>query len=211
MTLSGDFDNLGATSRVSPILMQRMNAVAGHMYKQFLEYSRSNSNTLEIFDKMAEDMQLTVNDLKQSFASRGIPTENIYCEYDRQKHIAIVNILWHTITFFSDMKGIPKALSRENDPPLFSGRIIAVKGLVPELNQGFDEEVEQKLLDIEVASIFIPADKNTKAIIKVRHRGALELSVNQMDAPREFLLKVIEYVCAGGNYHKEGSRVTISI
>lgn len=209
--MNGDFDNIGATSRVSPVLMQRMNAVAGHMYKQFLEYSQSNANTLEIFDKLASDMDLTVGDLKQSFASRGIPTENIYSEYDRQKHIAFLNILWHSVTFFSDMKGNPKALSRENDPPLFTGRIYAVKGTMKELNSGFNEEIEQKLIDNEVASIFVPADKNTKAIIKIRHRGNTELLINQMDAPREFLLKVIECVCAGGNYHKEGSRVTISI
>jgi hypothetical protein len=32
-----------------------------------------------------------------------------------------------------------------------------------------------------------------------------------MEAPREFLLKVVETICGGGNYHKEGSRVTISL
>ena len=70
---------------------------------------------------------------------------------------------------------------------------------------------KQKLLDLEVASLYVPADKSAKAIIKIRHLGNQEFYINQMEAPREFLLKVVETICGGGNYHKEGSRVTISI
>ena len=109
------------------------------------------------------------------------------------------------------MKDKPKALHREKDTPLFTGRIIAIKGTVPELVHGYNDEVEQKLLDLEVASLYVPADKTAKAIIKIRHLGNQEFYINQMEAPREFLLKVIETICGGGNYHKEGSRVTISI
>ena len=63
----------------------------------------------------------------------------------------------------------------------------------------------------EDSALYIPADKTGKAIIKIRHLGNQEFYINQMEAPREFLLKVIETICGGGNYHKEGSRVTISI
>ena len=109
------------------------------------------------------------------------------------------------------MKDNPKALHREKEPPLFTGRIIAIKGTCPELIHGFNDEIEQKLLDMEVSSLYIPADKSSKAIIKIRHLGNQEFYINQMEAPREFLLKVVETICGGGNYHKEGSRVTISI
>ena len=149
--------------------------------------------------------------MKTFVISRGIPSENIYYEYDKQRHIAMMNILWHSITLFANMKDKPKALHREKDVPLFTGRIIAIKGTLPELVHGFNDEIEQKLLDMEVASLYVPADKTGKAIIKIRHLGNQEFYINQMEAPREFLLKVIETICGGGNYHKEGSRVTISI
>ncbi len=209
--MSGNFDDLETTARKSSVIQERMSLVSSHMYKQFLEYQQSNANTAVLFEKMVENMALTVEYLKQSFTVRGIPSENIYYEYDKQRHIAIMNILWHSITFYSNMKDKPKALHREKDVPLFTGRIIAIKGMLPELLQGYNDETEQKLLDMEVASLYVPADKSGKAIIKIRHLGNQEFYINQMEAPREFLLKVIETICGGGNYHKEGSRVTISI
>lgn len=209
--MSGNFDDLETTVRKSSVIQERMSLVSSHMYKQFLEYQQSNANTAVLFERMVENMALTVEYLKQSFTVRGIPSENIYYEYDKQRHIAIMNILWHSITFYSNMKDKPKALHREKDIPLFTGRIIAIKGMLPELLQGYNDETEQKLLDMEVASLYVPADKSGKAIIKIRHLGNQEFYINQMEAPREFLLKVIETICGGGNYHKEGSRVTISI
>ena len=209
--MSGNFNDIETTSRKSSVIQERMSLVSSHMYKQFLEYQQSNANTAVLFDTMVENMALTVEYLKQSFTVRGIPSENIYYEYDKVRHIAVMNILWHSITFCSNMKDTPKALPREKDVPLFSGRIIAIKGTLPELIHGFNDEIEQKLLDMEVASLFVPADKSAKAIIKIRHLGNQEFYINQMEAPREFLLKVIEIICGGGNYHKEGTKVTISI
>ena len=199
------------TARKSAIIQERMGLVSRHMYKQFLEYQQANANTNALFEKMVENMALTVEYLKQSFSTKGIPSQNISYEYDKQHHVAVLNILWHSITIFCNLKDIPKALHREKDLPLFTGRIYAIKGTIPELNNGYTEEAEQKLLDLEVASLYIPADKNSKAIIKIRHLGNQEFYINQMEAPREFLLKVVETICGGGNYHKEGSRVTISL
>ena len=209
--MSRNFDDLETTARKSSVIQERMSLVSSHMYKQFLEYQQSNANTVVLFEKMVENMALTVEYLKQSFTVRGIPSENIYYEYDKQRHIAIMNILWHSITLYANLKDKPKALHREKDSPLFTGRIIAIKGTLPELYQGYNDEIEQKLLDMEVSSLYVPADKSSKAIIKIRHLGNQEFYINQMEAPREFLLKVIETICGGGNYHKEGSRVTISI
>ncbi len=209
--MSENFSDLEITTRKSALIQERMTEVTSHMYKQFLEYQQSNANTVVMFDKMVENISLTVEYLKKSFASRGIPTENIYYEYDKIHHIAVMNILWHSITFYSNLKDVPKALSREKDVPLYTGRIYALKGTLPELLQGYNEEIQQKLLDKEVASIYIPADNTAKAIIKMRHLGNQEYYINQIDAPRDFLLGVIETVCRVGNTHKEGSRVTISI
>ncbi len=209
--MSENFNNLETSARKSAVIQERMGLVSSHMYKQFLEYQQSCANTAVLFEKMVENMDLTVEYLKQSFTVRGIPSDNIYYKYDKENFISVLNILWHSITFYSNMKDTPKALSREKDVPLFTGRIYAIKGTLPELVHGCSEEMQQKLLDMEVASLYVPADKTAKAIIKIRHLGNQEFYINQMDAPREFLLKVIETICGGGNYHQEGSRVTISI
>ena len=209
--MTGNFSDFESNMRTSPVMQERMGLVSAHMYKQFLEYQQSNANTAALFDKMVENMTSTVDYLKQTFSVRGIPSENIYYEYDKAHRIAVLNILWHSISFVSNMKDTPKALPREKDVPLVSGRIIAIKGTLPELVNGFNEETEQKLLDMEVASLFIPADKTAKAIIKIKHLGNQEREINQMEAPREFLLRVIEIICGGGNYHKESTKVTISL
>ena len=106
--MSGNFDDLETTVRKSSVIQERMSLVSSHMYKQFLEYQQSNANTAVLFERMVENMALTVEYLKQSFTVRGIPSENIYYEYDKQRHIAIMNILWHSITFYSNMKDKPK-------------------------------------------------------------------------------------------------------
>ena len=153
------FDNLEVSAQQSSIIQQRAGLGAVYMYKQFIEYQQSNANTAVLFDKMVENMALTVEYLKQSFTVRGIPSENIYYEYDKVRHIAIMKILWHSITFYSNMKDTPKALPKEKDVPMFSGRIIAIKGTIPELIHGYSDEIEQKLLDMEVSSLFVPAQR----------------------------------------------------
>ncbi len=207
-----NFDDIETTTRKSAFIQDRMNLVSNYMYKQFVEYQQSNANTAVLLEKIVENAALTVEYLKQSFNARGIPTQNIYYEYDKQKHVAILNILWHSITFAANMKGTPKALDRAKDlPSLITGRIFALKGTIPELVHGVTAELEQKMLDMEVASLFVPAEKSAKVIIKISRLGNQEFFFNQQEAPREFLLKVIEMVCGGGNYHQENSKITISI
>lgn len=207
-----NFDDIETTARKSAFIQERMSLVSTYMYKQFVEYQQSNANTVSLLNKIAENMALTVEYLKQSFNARGVPTQNIYFEYEKQKHIATMNILWNSITFASNLKGNPMALDRAKDlPSLITGRIFAIKGTIPELIQGFTPEIEQKLLDMEVASLFVPADKAAKAIIKIKRLGNQEFLFTQQDAPREFLLKVIEMVCGGGYHHQESSKITISI
>ena len=65
------------------------------MYKQFLDYQHSTVNTNDIFTRMIECLELVSNNLKQSFSSRGVTTQNIYVDADSLKSVAVVNILWH--------------------------------------------------------------------------------------------------------------------
>lgn len=198
------------TVRKSSVIQERMSLISTHMYQQFLDYKQANTNMLEVFEKMVENAALTVDYFKQSFASRGIPIQNIYLDYDRVKYYLTMGILWHKIGFITNYNDKPKALYREDDPPLFTGRIIAFNGTLNDITSNSTEEYMQKLLDLEVASLYVPADKTVSAIIKIKHLGNKEFRINQMDAPREFLLKVVEIICGGGDYHEESVRKTIS-
>ena len=211
--MSGNFEDIEITSNKSAVIQERMYLVTNHMYKQFTAYQQANANTAAILDKAAENAALITDYFKQSFRRFGVPSENIYSEYKKQQHILFINILWHSITFTADMKDSPKALERvkKDAPSAITGRITAVKGAVPELMNGYTSEIEQKLLSMETASLYVPADKSERAIMKIQHLPGQEFLISQQEAPREFLFRVVEMVCGGGNWHKESSRYTFSI
>lgn len=206
-----NFDNLELSSRKSSVIQERVGLVSTHMYKQFLDYQHANMNTNEMFLRMLDDLQTVVETLKQSFSSRGITTQNIYLETDPQKTVAIINILWHKLSFTTRCNYQPQAFFRENDAPLFSSRIIALRGSYNDLVKKSDGDEMQTLLDNEVASLFVPADKTQNTIITIRHLANREFYLNQMDSPREFALKVIEIICGGGVYHEMGTRKSFNI
>lgn len=181
------------------------------MYKQFLDYQHANMNTNEMFLRMLDDLQAVVETLKQSFASRGITTQNIYLETDAQKTIAVINILWHKFSFTTRCNYQPQAFFRENDAPMFSGRIMALRGSYYDLVKNLKEDEMQTLLESEIASLFVPAEKTQNTIITIRHLANKEFYLNQMDSPREFVLKVVEIICGGGVYHEMGTRKSFNI
>ena len=183
------------------------------MYKQFLDYQHATLNTTEIFAEMIDDLKAIADSLKQSFSSRGITTENIYVEHDKEKSVVIINILWHTISLTTRCNYEPQALFRENNPPMFSGRIMAINGDYNELMEGITsrKDMMERLLDKEVASLFVPADKTQNSIFKIRHLSNREFFLNSSDASREFVLKVVETICGGGLYHEEGTRKSFNI
>ena len=96
---------------------------------------------------------------------------------------------------------------------MFSGRIMTINGNYNELMEGKHNrsEMMEILLDKEVASLFVPADKSQNSIFKIRHLANREFFLNSADASREFVLKIIETVCGGGLYHEEGSRKSFNI
>lgn len=206
------FDNSETSVRKSSLIQERIGLVSTHMYKQFLDYQHANVNTNEIFYKMLDNLQAIVETLKEAFSSRGVATQNIYMEVDPQKTVAIVNILWQKMSFTSRCNYQPQALYRENNVHLLSGRIMAIKGNYNEIMKGVQNHDEEmvKLLDKEVASLYIPAETNQNSIIKII-MPPREFYLSQIDAPREFVLKVVEIICGGGFYHEEGKRKSFNI
>lgn len=207
------FDNSETSLRKSALIQERVGLVSTHMYKQFLDYQHATVNTNEIFYGMAENLQDVVETLKEAFASRNVTTQNIYLDIDPQKSVIIVNILWHKISFTTRCNFQPQALYRENGQHVFSGRIMAIRGNYYEIMKGVTEHDEEmvRLLDNEVASLFVPAETNQNSIMKIKHLANREFYLNQVDAPREFVLKVIETICGGGFYHEEGARKSFNI
>ena len=208
-----NFDNMETNSRKSALIQERVNLVSSHMYKQFLDYSHATLNTNKIFANMNENLIAIVETLKEGFSSRGVTTQNIYVDTDPQKSVIIVNILWHKMSFTTRCNFQPQALYREVGPHIFCGRIMAIKGNYNDIMSGVtnhDEEMA-RLLDNEIASLFIPAEVNQKAIMKIRHLSSRDFLLNMVDAPREFALKVVETICGGGLYHEEGARKSFNL
>lgn len=183
------------------------------MYKQFLDYQHATLNATEVFAEMIDNLKVIADSLKQSFSSRGITTENIYVEHDKEKSVAIINILWHTISFTTRCNYEPQALEREGNAPMFSVRIMALNGNYNEITEGAKSrtEIMKRLLDKEVASLYIPADKSQNSIMKIKHLPSREFFLNSTDVSREFVLKVVETICGGGVYHLEGSIKSFNI
>ena len=209
-----NFNNTETSFRKSALIQERIGLVSSHMYKQFLDYQHATVNTTEIFSEMIDNLKVIADSLKQSFASRGITAQNISVEYDKDKSVVVVNILWHTISLTTRCNFEPQALDRGSGvPPMFSGRIMAIKGDYNELIEGkaSRNEIMGVLLDKEVASLFVPADKSQNSIFKIKHLANREFFLNSTDASREFVLKIIETVCGGGVYHEEGKRKSFNI
>ena len=131
-----NFNNSETSFRKSSLIQERIGLVSTHMYKQFLDYQHATMNTTEIFSEMIDNLKAIADSLKQSFSARGITTENIYVENDKEKSVVVINILWHTISFTTRCNYEPQALFREGNSPLFSARIMAINGNYNELIDG---------------------------------------------------------------------------
>lgn len=200
------FDNSETATKKDIVIQERVELVSSHMYKQFLDYQHCTVNANDIFARMVDCLDIVANNLQQSFSSRGVSVQNIYVETDTLKTFSILNILWHKISFTTRCNFQPQALYREDGRHIPTNRIIAVKGYYNEIiKDAKDKEDEMvKLLENEIASLYIPPDQNQKCIFKIKHSGQ-EFILNQTDAPRDVVLKVVETVCGGGLYHQDGS------
>ncbi len=208
-----NFNNTETSFRKSSLIQERVGLVSTHMYKQFLDFQHATLNTTEIFSEMIDNLKAIADTLKQSFAARGITTQNIYVEHDKDKSVVIINILWHTISLTTRCNFEPQALHREGAAPMFSGRIMAIKGNFNELTDGLKNrsDIMEVLLEKEIASLYVPADKSQNSIFKLSHMPNREFFLNSTDASREFVLKIIETVCGGGILHEEGKRKSFNI
>ena len=199
------FDNSETATKKDIVIQERVELLSTHMYKQFLNYQHATVNTNEVFSRMIDCLSIVADNMKQSFSSRGVSAQNIYVESDAVKSVSVINVLWKTISFTTRCNFEPQVLSRDDGRNFPSNRIMALKGNYNELMQGVKDREEEmaRLLDNEIASLYIPPDETQKCIFKIKFTGQ-EFALNQTDAPREFVLKVVENICGSNEYHKEG-------
>ena len=203
-----NFEKMEISARSASVIQERINLVSTHMYKQYLEYQQANNNTTQVFLRLVEYARTVVECLKQSFSTRGISGQNIYFELEQSKALIKLNILWHSISIMAIGSDKPQALYREKEAPVFSGRIVALNGKYQDIIRKVPDNELPSLLEYEIASLFVPADKNASAIMKIRHLGNKEVLIQQPEAAKEFLVKVVEIICGGGIYHEESIKKT---
>ena len=206
------FDNSETATKKDIVIQERVDVVSSHMYKQFLDYQHATVNTNDIFARMVDCLELVCENLQQSFSARGVTAQNIYVESDAVKSVAFINILWRNMSFTTRCNFQPQALQRADGRYISSNRIIAIKGNYNEIIKDAkdrDEEIKL-LLENEIASLYVPADQLQKCIFKIKLTGQ-EFMLNQIDAPREVVLKVVETVCSDASYHKDGYIKTFAV
>jgi len=194
-TINGQKEVFSATK-------ERINLITSHMYKQYKEHEQATINTQRMFERILNDIEEITQYLRESFEKRGVKQNNIFCEIDADRSVGIINILWHSISFTTRGNTRPQALYREGEQPLFTGRILALNGDFQDASLDIQDQEYPDILRCEIASLFIPSDTTSPAILKIKHLGNKEFLINQIDASKEFLLKVIEIICGGGIYHE---------
>ncbi len=194
--------DISTTERPS-VIKERINIVASHMFKQYKEHLQASTNTSRMFKRILEDMEEIMEYLQKAFECRGVSKTQIFSETDADKSVGILNILWHCISFTTRGNTRPQALYREEGEPLFTGRILALNGDFQDAALDIQDQEYPDILQCEIASLYVPADTTAPAILKVKHLGNKEFLVNQIDAPKQFLMRVIEIICGGGIYHED--------
>ncbi len=184
-------------------LNERINLVTSHMFKQYKEHIEATENTKKLFEKLLQEMQEITEKLRQCFEKRNIPANSALCQIDADRSVGVINVLWNSLSFTTRGNTNPQALYRNEENPLFTGRILALNGNFHDASLDIQDQEYPDILECEVASLYVPADETVPAIMKIRHLGDKEFFLNQCDAPREFLMRSVEIICCGGVYHEE--------
>ncbi len=184
-------------------MQDRVNVLASHMAAQQKEHEEALLNTGRMFDQLLWEIENMCMCFQESLSAQGMPTHQIYSRIDADRSVGTLNVLWHTVSFTARGNTKPMAMYRFGQDPIFTGRIVALRGDYQEISgQSLMPEFSE-LLPHEVASMYVPSDANTPVVLNVKHLGDEEQYLNQGDAARQFLLKVVEMVCAGGYFHEK--------
>jgi hypothetical protein len=181
----------------------RLASIAGHLAKQLDEHEIALTNTNVIFNQLLDNLLEMSDTFQQIFQARSMPTQRIYTEIDADRSVGIFNVLWHSVSFTCRGNHKPLAIERPGRSPVFTGRILALQADFQEISQCIPDHDFADLLSYEVASLYVPADPLTPALMKVKQHGDEEQYLHQADASRQFLLKTLEIICGAGQFHEK--------
>jgi hypothetical protein len=193
----------GEGTRSLSVMQKRIGLLAGHMSHQRSQHQKALVATNRGFEQLLIDLEPTAAFFREAFALRGVPPEQIYTEIDPDRSVGMIRVLWHTISFTARGNSQPLALFRPGRDPIFTGRILAIRGDFQEISLTWDPQHFQELLPFEISSLYIPADETDPAVMKIPHLGNEEHYFHQSEAARMFLMKTIEMVCGGGFLHEQ--------
>lgn len=194
----------GATPQAAAqLLEERVGALAGHMAKQWQEHEQAQRNANRMFDSLLGELEILCACFRKSLAPEQIPHQRVESRIDADRSVGILNLLWHTVSFTARGNAKPLAMYRHGRDPVFTGRIVALLGDFHELTRHDPFHDFSDLLTHEIASLYIPADPQTPTVMSIRHLGDEEHYFAQPEAPRLFVLKIVEMLCVGGYFHEK--------
>jgi hypothetical protein len=201
-SIKGFFAPQPVEHRASKALRNRVNFITSHLFKQLKDHEEALVNTNRLFDQLLDDLDSVCECFREAFTERNIPSSRVFTEIDADRSVGILNILWNTLSYTARGNTKPLALQRTGRPPLFTGRILALHGDFQDVAMELQDQEYPGMLQYEIASLYVPADTTAPAVMTIKHLGDQEHYLHQADAPRMFLLKTIEMVCAGGYFHE---------
>jgi hypothetical protein len=189
-------------------IQQKVDMLAAHMQSQLKEHEAAMTNTCRVFEYLLQDLENFAECFQEAFKSRmpewdELSSPRIQNQSDPDRSVGILRILWHAMSFTTRGNTKPLALNRPGRPPVFTGRIIALNGDFLDTRSNLHAAHFTELLNHEVASLYVPADPSAPAVMSIKHLAGEELYFHQADAPRRFLLKVVEIICGGGFFHEQ--------
>jgi hypothetical protein len=193
---------MAADVRMIKTIRNRVSMIASHMRRQHDEHRLAVSNTNEIFNQLLDSLHVVAESFRDTLNADDIRHGRVFVEVDADRSVGILNILWHAISFTARGNTKPLALFRYGLEPIFTGRIVALRGDFLDAGNEMSDMDFPEILEYEIASLYVPADPTSPAVMKVKHLGDKEHFLNQADAPQLFLLKTIEMICGGGFFHE---------
>lgn len=191
------------SSRQSSVALERINDVASHMFSQYTDYRNAGANADVILEEIYQNMKSVSEYFKQTFSARGVSVENIRCERDSSTQSIVLSVLWQKIGFTLATNTKPLYIAQRGGKRMLCYRIVAIKGDCSKIIKNNPENYIDKLLEDEVASLYIPASKSDACEMRVRFLSNDIYTLSHQQAAKEFFLKVVEYICGGGNKHPE--------
>ena len=186
------------------VVARRLAGLAGHMAHQEGQHHQAQRNTKALFNQLLDDVPFFCQQFGEALQEFEVKEpQRIYHEVDPDRSVAVLNVLWHSLSFTTRGNNKPLALLRQGRGPLFTGRILAIRGDYHDLSHRYETGNFTDLLPFELASLYVPADPLEPAIMKAPHLGQEEFAISQNEAGRFFLLRTLEMVCSGGFLHEQ--------